>query len=426
MKVRALAAAIVIAAAVMTGCSVSKDSDQSGSTTPSSSSSPASPGSSESSNSSSSPGTTAPADTSPLVFGAALPLSGVVGSSGNEIKAALEASAKTINDAGGINGRQVQWKFEDNGFPSGTQASVAVRALVSAHVLAVLNFGTPGVAATYDYLKQQGVLNLILFAGLTKFEPLTDTAASIYTDYKVQGQALADYLNNSYADKTVAVLYQNDDLGTSYLNGFKSLLKAKIVTEQSYVSTDVDFSSQLNAMKASGADIAACFCLSPQIAQVLKFRQSSGWNPAVVTESSNAGQTLIKAVGADLTDNVLSLDFFPPADGPNATPDMTAMMTALKSANSSLAATPYTIVAAALMDVLKQTISKMSGEVDTKTLAAALHTSQLTGAWYGTTSSWSDSPARSIFSCWKPNVIKGGEITPVGDKVTCESDLAHG
>ncbi len=413
MKPRLFVAAIAVAAVSITGCSVSKGSDKAG-TNP-----PAASGTSVGA-----PASSAAVDNGPLVFGAAIPLSGVLGSSGNEIKTALEASAKNINDTGGINGRQVEWKFEDNGFPSGTQASVAVRSLVADKVLAILNFGTPGVAATYDYLKQQGVLNLILFAGLTKFEPLSDTASSIYTDYKAQGAALADYLNTHYAGKTVAVLYQNDDLGTSYLNGFKSVTKNKILTDQPYVSSDVDYSSQLNAMKASGADIAACFCLSRQMAQVLKFRQSSGWKPAVLTESSNAGQTLIKAVGPELTDNVLSLDFFPPADGPGASDAMIKMMADLKATNSSLSATPYTIVAAALSDVLVQTIKAMPGTVDSKSLAAAVHSSQLKGTWYKTTSSFADSPARSIFSCWKPNIIQSGKISTVGDKVTCESDLA--
>ena len=55
-------------------------------------------------------------------------------------------------------------------------------------------------------------------------------------------------------------------------------------------------------------------------------------------------------------------------------------------------------------------------------LMATLHQTQLTGAWYGQTSSIATSPARSIFSCWKPNVIHAGVPVPDGS-VVCEKDL---
>ena len=90
----------------------------------------------------------------------------------------------------------------------------------------------------------------------------------------MQGESLGQYVAQKYPGQKVAVLYQNDPLGQGYLTGFKKY-DNNIATAQPYASTDVDFSSQLNAMKASGAPLAACFCLSTQIAQVLKFRESS-------------------------------------------------------------------------------------------------------------------------------------------------------
>jgi branched-chain amino acid transport system substrate-binding protein len=361
-------------------------------------------------------------DSSPLVFGAAVPLSGPLATSGRQLQSALTASAKYIDANGGVNGRQLQWKFEDNAFPSGTTASVAVRALVADNVLGVLNFGTPGVTATYPYLVEQKVPDIILFSGLGSIEPLDASAVSVYTDYTVQGQALGKYIAQKYPGKSVAVLYQNDPLGQGYLTGFKKQVSS-IATAQPYASSDVDFSSQLNAMKASGAEVAACFCLSTQIAQVLKFRQSSGWNPPVVTESSNAGAALVSAVGASLTENVISNDFFPPTSGSDATPAITSLLKNMQSQDSSITATSFTVVAAALNEVLKGAISKISGAVTRDSVATALHSTQLSGAWYGQTSSLATSPARSIFSCWKNNVIRNGVPVPDGD-VNCEKDLS--
>jgi branched-chain amino acid transport system substrate-binding protein len=357
----------------------------------------------------------------PLKFGAAVPLSGVLASTGRQLESALNASAKYIDAHGGADGHQISWTFQDNAFPSGTQASVAVRALVNDNVTAIVNFGTPGVTATYQYLVSQNVPDLILFAGIGGFEPLAASAASVYTDYTVQGASLGKYVAQQYAGKSVAVLYQNDALGQSYLAGFKKQ-DTDIATAQPYTSTDVDFSSQLNAMKASNADLAACFCLSPQIAQVLKFRQSSGWNPPVITESSNAGAGLVSSVGAPLTENVISNDFFPPTSGADTTPAMTSLIANMQSEDSTIAVTSFTVVAAALNQVIVGVVAKISGAVTRDNFISTLHSTKLTGAWYGQTSSVATSPARSIFSCWKPNLIHAGVVAPTGD-VTCEQDL---
>jgi ABC-type branched-subunit amino acid transport system substrate-binding protein len=265
------------------------------------------------------------------------------------------------------------------------------------------------------------VPDLILFAGIGSVEPLDASAASVYTDYTVQGESLGKYAAQTYAGKAVAVLYQNDALGQSYLAGFKKF-DNNIATAQPYSSTDVDFSSQLNAMKASNAPLAACFCLSTQMAQVLKFRQSSGWNPPVITESSNAGAGLVSAVGAGLTENVISNDFFPPTSGTAATAAMTSLIANMQSQDSSVSVTSFTVVAAALNDVIAGVLAKISGTVTRANFVSTLHSTQLAGAWYGQTSSVATSPARSIFSCWKPNVIHGGVVTPNGD-VVCEQDL---
>jgi branched-chain amino acid transport system substrate-binding protein len=376
---------------------------------------------SSSAGSSASASGTGPATGTPLKFGAAIPLSGSAAISGRGLESALAASSKYINAHGGAGGHPIEWTFEDNGFPSGTQGATAVHTLVSDGVLAVLNFGTPGVTATYSFLVQQKVPDLILFGGIGSIEPLDPSAASVFTDYTTQGASLGQYVAQKYPGQKVAVLYQNDPLGQGYLTGFKKY-DNNVATAQPYVSTDADFSSQLNAMKASGAPLAACFCLSPQIAQVLKFRESSDWNVPVITESSNAGAALVSAVGASEAENVISNDFFPPTSGSAATPEITSMIKNMQSVDSSVPVTSFTVVAAALNNVIAAVGAKLGGNVTRDNLMGALHQTQLSGAWYGQTSSITTSPARSIFSCWKPNVIHAGVPVPDG-AVVCEKDL---
>ena len=197
----------------------------------------------------------APATGSSLVFGASIPLSGVVATSGRQLQLALNSSSAYINAHGGIAGHKLEWKYEDDGYPSSTQAAVAARALVGDNVLGVLNFGTSGVAATYKYLNDAGVPDFILFSGVFAFKPLSKYATSVFSDYTTQGEALGQYIAKKYPGLSVAVLYQNNDLGQSYLAGFKKFVDT-VATAAPYDPSAVDFSSQLNAMKASGAPAA--------------------------------------------------------------------------------------------------------------------------------------------------------------------------
>jgi branched-chain amino acid transport system substrate-binding protein len=364
----------------------------------------------------------APATGTPLVFGASIPLSGVVATSGRQLQSALNASSAYINAHGGIAGHPLQWKYEDDGYPSSTQAAVAARALVADNVLGVLNFGTSGVAATYKYLNDSNVPDFILFSGVSAFKPLSKYATSVFSDYTTQGEALGQYIAKQYPGQSVAVLYQNNDLGQSYLAGFKKYVPT-IATAQPYDPSAVDFSSQLDAMKASGAKLGACFCLSPQIAQMLKFNQSSGWNVPVITESSNAGANLVTAVGAALTEGVISMDFFPPSTGANSTPAMASLVKEIQSSSTSVPVTSFTELAGALNNVLVGALSKQSGTITRDTVATAVRNTQLTGAWYGTSSSLPTSAAPSLFSCWQTTVIHSGVPVPSGS-TECENNLS--
>ena len=175
---------------------------------------------------------------------------------------------------------------------------------------------------------------------------------------------------------------------------------------------------KMDAMKASGGTIAACFCLTPQVSQMLKFRQSSGWQVPVVTESSNAGVSLVTTVGASLTDNVVSMDFFPPTSGTDSTPGMAKLATEIQ-ADPAVTLTPYTIVAGALNDVLVDAVGSITGDVTRASLNTALHATHAQGGWYGNTVSLPTGPAPALFTCWRMTLITGGVPAPLGS-VTCE------
>jgi ABC-type branched-subunit amino acid transport system substrate-binding protein len=293
--------------------------------------------------------------------------------------------------------------------------------LAADHVLGVLNFGTPGVDATYPYLKAQGVPDFILFAGVTNFKPLAKSAHLVFSSYSQQGAAIGQYVAKNYPGQSVAVLYQDDDLGSGYLSGFKRF-DTHVSVAETYDPSDSDFSSQINAMRASGSKIAACFCLSGQVVQLVQLGQSTGWNPTVVTESSNAGPSLVSAVGASLADGVISMSFFPNTSGPGKSAQTAALIKDMQSENATVPVTSFTEVSAALSELIVSALSPLQGTITRADVVNALADVHATGGWYGTTNTSGESEQPGLFSCWTFDVIKAGLTVPVGP-VTCGDQL---
>lgn len=353
----------------------------------------------------------------PVAFGALIPLSGFLASAGTQIEDALNAYAKFVDSHGGIAGHELKWDFADNAYPSATAASVGARKLVADHVLGILNFGTPGVGATYKYLDTKNVPDLILYAGVTRFLPLAKSAALVFSSYYQQGEALGQYVQKKFPGQSVAVLAQNDTFGSNYLNGFKKT-DSHVSVVQTYTPTNTTFSSQINAMQASGAKLVSCFCLVNEMTQLLQVGSSTGWDPTVITESSNAGGFLISTVGASLAQNVIAMSFFPfGARG------ATLLVKRMKKENASVPANTYTELSAALNQFLVKALSgkKMKKGITRRDVVQALTYGHVKGGWYGKTGrSGRASPA--VFSCWRFTVIESGKTVPQGS-VACANKL---
>jgi branched-chain amino acid transport system substrate-binding protein len=77
-------------------------------------------------------------------------------------------------------------------------------------------------------------------------------------DDQSEAKIYAEHILETAPNAKIAVLYQNDDYGKDYLKGFEDGLGAKaktmIVSKQSYEVTDPTIDSQMNSLKASGAD----------------------------------------------------------------------------------------------------------------------------------------------------------------------------
>jgi branched-chain amino acid transport system substrate-binding protein len=232
-------------------------------------------------------------------IGQTMPYSGP-GSIYGEVGKTQAAYFRMVNEQGGVNGRKINFISLDDGY-SPPKTVEGVRKLVEQEQVLLLYgmFGTATNTAVHRYLNAKKVPHLLLLTGASKWnDPKKNPwSMSFYPDYPSEARVYARHILETRPNAKIAVLYQNDDYGRDYLQGFKEGLGAKakgmIVAEASYELTDPTVDSQIVQLKGSGADVLVSFSTAKAAIQTLRKVHDSGWKP---THYLAQGAALIGAV----------------------------------------------------------------------------------------------------------------------------------
>ena len=129
---------------------------------------------------------------------------------------------KMINDAGGINGRKINFVTYDDGYSPPKAVEQARKLVESDEVLLIFNsLGTPSNSAIAKYMNAKKVPQLFVATGATKWNDPKNFPWTIgwQPSYQVEGRIYAAYILKNYPGKTIGILYQNDDFGKDYVIG---------------------------------------------------------------------------------------------------------------------------------------------------------------------------------------------------------------
>jgi len=234
-----------------------------------------------------------------IKIGGVFPLSGPASSLGIVGKG-LAAYIQKINDAGGINGRTIQYIALDDAY-SPPKAVEHVRKLVEGDEVSFIfsQLGTPGVSATAKYLKSKGVPAIAVVSGSSKFTVVEDfpQMTTGLVSYDTEGKIYAKYLMKELPNEKYAILYQNDDLGKDYVNAFRTMLKDKFdqkVAIAAYEVTQPTVESQVVSLRASGARALLVAGTPKFAAQAIRKAAEIGWKPTLIINfpSSSVASTL--------------------------------------------------------------------------------------------------------------------------------------
>ena len=193
---------------------------------------------------------------------------------------------KKINDAGGINGRKINFISYDDAYSPPKTVEQARKLVESDEVLFVFNsLGTPPNSAIHKYMNSKKVPQLFVATGATKWNDPKDFPWTMgwQPNYQSETQIYAKYILKNSPNAKIAVMYQNDDYGKDYLKGLKDGLGAKaasmIVIEESFETSEPSVDNHIVKLKSTGADIFINISTPKFAAQAIKKMAEIGWKP---------------------------------------------------------------------------------------------------------------------------------------------------
>jgi branched-chain amino acid transport system substrate-binding protein len=227
-----------------------------------------------------------------------------------------QAYWKAVNDAGGINGRKVNFITLDDGYSPPKTVEV-VRQLVEQEKVLLLyqTLGTPTNTAIHKYVNQKKIPHLYISTGASKWGdpkhfPWT---MGFQPDYHTEGAIYAKHMLATVKDAKVGILMQNDDYGKDYVDGFKEGLGKetdRIAKHVTYEVTDPTVDSQVIQLKDSGANVFFNVSTPKFAAQAIRKAGDIGWRPTQYLNNVSASvASVIKPAGYEASQGILTAQY---------------------------------------------------------------------------------------------------------------------
>jgi branched-chain amino acid transport system substrate-binding protein len=224
---------------------------------------------------------------------------------------------RRINAEGGINGRKIKFISYDDAYNPAKTVEQARKLVESDEVLLIFgSVGTPTNTAIHRYMNEKKVPQLFPSTGATKWNDPKNFPWTMgwQPSYQHEARIYAKYILKEKPNARIAVLYQNDDYGKDYLNGFKDGLGNKaasmIIAEEPYEVAEPTIDSHIVKMKSVKADVFLDIASAKFAAQAIRKAAEIGWKPLHFLNSvSTSIGAVIKPAGLENAQDILSIAY---------------------------------------------------------------------------------------------------------------------
>ncbi|PRR82153.1 ABC transporter substrate-binding protein [Clostridium vincentii] len=258
-------------------------------------------------------------DDSIIKIGAIGPLSGAASTYGISVKEGATLLEKEVNDAGGINGKQIKFFFEDDQADPNSALQAFNKLVDDEKVCAVLGGVTSGATLAIAPNATSREIPMITPTGT---EPTITNLGGEYMFRgcfvdSFQGEALGKYATETLGKKTAAVLY---NAGSDYSKGIADSFKTKFEAEGgtiteflTYNDKDTDFKAQLTKIKSDNPDVLVLPDYYNVVGLIAKQARGIGIESQFLGGDGWESEDLVK-IGGDAVNGALYINHYYSAD----------------------------------------------------------------------------------------------------------------
>ena len=228
----------------------------------------------------------------------------------------IDAYWRSVNEAGGINGRRIRFISLDDGYSPAKTVELIRQLVEQERVLCLFDtLGTPSNTAIHKYLNQKKVPQLYVASAASKWGKPKEFpwTMGFQPDYHTEGAIYARHILANVKDPRIGVLMQNDDYGKDYWEGFKQALgpsAGKVVKHVTYEVADPTVDSQMIQLAASGANVFFNVTTPKAAAQAIRKAADLAWKPAHYLNivSASVG-TVMRPAGLDNAQGIVTAQY---------------------------------------------------------------------------------------------------------------------
>lgn len=255
-------------------------------------------------------------DSEVIKIGAIGPVTGAAAVYGQAVKNGAELAVEEINAAGGINGAQVEFKFEDDEHDA-EKAVNAYNNLKDWGMQALLGTVTSAPCVAVGEVANQDNMFLLTPSGTAVECVQYDNAFRVCFSDPMQGLESAKYIGENGLASKVAVIYDSSDVYSTGI--YEAFVKEaanqdfEVVAAESFTSeSKTDFSVQLQKAKDSGAELVFLPFYYSEASLVLKQAAGMNYNPIFFGCDGMDGILAVEGFDANLANNLMFLSPFTP------------------------------------------------------------------------------------------------------------------
>jgi branched-chain amino acid transport system substrate-binding protein len=309
----------------------------------------------------------------PVKVGMSGPFSGGLSLLGQSVRDGVEVAFSEINDAGGVNGRKLEFIAEDDGYEPMRTIASAKKLVEQDKVVALLAVtGTAPSAALLPFVTESKTPMLFPYAfAHVMTSPLKRDVFTTLPEVRVQMMVLGNYILKDLKQTKVAAIYQNDDFGQDAVAGLDERFGAAKVplVKLPFDRGTTNFSGVVAQAKAAGVEHVVFLGIPKDAALVMREANNLGWKPQFSGHNALGDPQTFQLAGP-LAEGAIAIAVMEPLDSDK--PAVKAFLAAQQKYKPNTKPTTYSMHGYQAGKLFAEALKRSGGKTDEASIVAAL------------------------------------------------------